>query len=158
MTTSSRPCGPAAPAVAVDPVRIGEAARLTGLSAKRIRHYEEDGLLPDTGRSQAGYRLYGEADLHRLRFIARARDLGFPMQQIATLLGLWDDRDRASADVKTLALAHADALAAKIAELEAMRRTLQDLAARCHGDERPDCPILDGLDEGAGARPRRQSV
>lgn len=146
MTTSpSRPCGHAAPAVAIDPVRIGEAARLTGVSAKRIRHYEEDGLLPDTGRSQAGYRLYGDADLHRLRFIARARDLGFSMKQIATLLGLWDDRGRASADVRALALVQADALRVRIAEMEAMRRTLEDLAARCHGDDRPDCPILDTL-------------
>ncbi len=124
---------------------IGEAAALTGVSAKMIRHYEAIGLLPQAGRTFAGYRLYGDADLHRIRFIKRARGLGFAMKQIEALLGLWGDRHRASAEVKALALAHATALAEKIAEMEAMRRTLEDLAARCHGDDRPDCPILDDL-------------
>lgn len=124
---------------------IGEAAALTGASAKMIRHYEAIGLLPQAGRTFAGYRLYGDADLHRIRFIKRARGLGFAMKQIEALLGLWGDRHRASAEVKALALAHASALAEKIAEMEAMRRTLEDLAARCHGDDRPDCPILDDL-------------
>ena len=124
---------------------IGEAAALTGASAKMIRHYEAIGLLPQAGRTFAGYRLYGDADLHRIRFIKRARGLGFAMKQIEALLGLWGDRHRASAEVKALALAHATTLAEKIAEMEAMRRTLEDLAARCHGDDRPDCPILDDL-------------
>ena len=124
---------------------IGEAAALTGASAKMIRHYEAIGLLPQAGRTFAGYRLYGNADLHRIRFIKRARGLGFAMKQIEALLGLWGDRHRASAEVKTLALAHAAQLAEKIAEMEAMRRTLEDLATRCHGDDRPDCPILDDL-------------
>lgn len=124
---------------------IGEAARLSGVSAKMIRHYESIGLIPPPGRSFGGYRLYADADLHRLRFVRRARNLGFPIRQIETLLGLWDDRDRASAEVKRLALAHADELGGKIAELQAMQRTLQDLARRCHGDRRPDCPILDDL-------------
>ncbi|MFZ5662450.1 MAG: Cu(I)-responsive transcriptional regulator [Pseudomonadota bacterium] len=124
---------------------IGEAARLTGVSAKMIRHYEQIGLLPAAGRTFAGYRIYGDNDLHRIRFIKRARSLGFPVKQIETLLGLWDDRGRASAEVKKLARAHADALAVKIREMQAMQRTLENLAERCHGDHRPDCPILDDL-------------
>ena len=126
-------------------MNIGEAASASRVSAKMIRHYESIGLVAPAARTFANYRLYGEADLHRLRFIARARDRGFPMKQIATLLGLWDDRGRASADVRALALAQADALRARIAEMEAMRRTLEDLAARCHGDDRPECPILEDL-------------
>lgn len=124
---------------------IGEAAQLTGVSAKMIRHYEQIGLLPAAGRTFAGYRIYGDNDLHRIRFIKRARSLGFPVKQIETLLGLWDDRGRASAEVKKLARAHADALAVKIREMQAMQRTLENLAERCHGDHRPDCPILDDL-------------
>ena len=124
---------------------IGEAARLSGVSAKMIRHYESIGLIPPAGRTFAGYRLYNEADLHRLAFIRRARGLGFSIKQIQALLGLWDDRSRASAEVKRLAQAHVDELAEKIAEMQAMQRTLQDLARRCHGDERPECPILEDL-------------
>ena len=124
---------------------IGEAARLSGVSAKMIRHYESIGLIPPAGRTFAGYRLYNEADLHRLAFIRRARGLGFSIKQIEALLGLWDDRSRASAEVKRLAQAHVDELAEKIAEMQAMQRTLQDLARRCHGDERPECPILEDL-------------
>jgi Cu(I)-responsive transcriptional regulator len=124
---------------------IGEAARLSGVSAKMIRHYESIGLIPPAGRTFAGYRLYNEADLHRLAFIRRARGLGFSIRQIEALLGLWDDRSRASAEVKRLAQAHVDELAEKIAEMQAMQRTLQDLAQRCHGDERPECPILEDL-------------
>ena len=137
-------------AVATDPVRIGEAARLTGVSARRIRRYEAEGLLPAAGRTDAGYRLYADADLQRLRFIDRARALGFPTKQVATLLDLWDDRTRASAEVKALAQAHAEELGARIAEMQAMLRTLEALAARCHGDDRPDCPILDDLAAGCG--------
>lgn len=124
---------------------IGEAAKRSGVSAKMIRHYEAIGLLPAAGRTFAGYRIYDDGDLHRIRFIKRARGLGFAMKEIAQLLGLWDDRARASAEVKALALQHIDALDAKIAEMQAMRRTLRDLAERCHGDDRPDCPILDDL-------------
>ena len=124
---------------------IGEAAELSGVSAKMIRHYESIGLIPEAGRTFAGYRLYTEADIHRLRFIKRSRSLGFSTRQIETLLGLWNNRSRASAEVKKLAQAHADELAAKIAEMQAMQRTLQDLARRCHGDGRPECPILDDL-------------
>jgi MerR family transcriptional regulator, copper efflux regulator len=129
---------------------IGEAAALSGVSARMIRHYEAIGLIPPPGRSLANYRLYAESDLHRLRFIRRARSLGFPIRQIAALLDLWRDPQRASAEVKRLARAQADALAHKIGELQAMQRTLDRLARECHGDQRPECPILDDLaDPGA---------
>ena len=124
---------------------IGEAAAQSGVSSKMIRHYESIGLIPEAGRTFAGYRLYTIADIHRLRFVKRSRSLGFSTRQIETLLGLWNDRSRASAEVKKLAQAHADELGAKIAEMQAMQRTLQDLARRCHGDGRPECPILDDL-------------
>lgn len=124
---------------------IGEAAALTGISAKMIRHYESIDLIPEAGRTFAGYRIYTDNDLHRIRFIKRARTLGFSMKEIANLLGLWDDRGRASADVKKLAHQHAQALAEKITEMQAMQRSLEDLARRCHGDARPECPILDDL-------------
>lgn len=124
---------------------IGEAARLSGVSAKMIRHYEGIGLVPEAARTAAGYRLYSGQDLHRLRFIKRSRSLGFSMKQIEVLLALWSDRSRASAEVKELAQRHAADLGARIAELQSMQRTLQDLARRCHGDQRPDCPILDDL-------------
>jgi Cu(I)-responsive transcriptional regulator len=127
------------------PVNIGTAARESGVSAKMIRHYEDLGLIPSAGRTESGYRLYSEADVHRLRFVRRARDLGFSMKQIADLLGLWSDRRRASAKVKALAQAHIAELDARIAEMTAMRRTLEHLAHQCHGDDRPDCPILDDL-------------
>lgn len=124
---------------------IGEASALSGVSAKMIRHYEAIGLIPPASRTFANYRLYHDADVHRLRFIRRARNLGFSMKQIEQLLGLWSDPDRSSAEVKRLAQAHADELAARIAEMRAMQRTLQDLAAHCQGDSRPECPILDDL-------------
>lgn len=124
---------------------IGEAAELSGVSAKMIRHYESIGLIPEAGRTFAGYRIYSDADVHRFRFIKRARALGFSIKQIEALLGLWNNRSRASAEVKKLAQGHADELALKIAEMQAMQRTLQDLANRCHGDDRPECPILDDL-------------
>lgn len=124
---------------------IGEAAAATGVSAKMIRHYEAAGLIPAAKRTFAGYRLYDDADLHRLRFIKRARLLGFPMKQIDVLLGLWNDRRRASAEVKALAEAHAAELQSRISEMQAMQRTLQSLARHCHGDQRPECPILDDL-------------
>ena len=128
---------------------IGQAAALTGVSAKMIRHYEAIGLVAPAARTFANYRLYGEADLHRLRFIRRARSLGFSIKQIEALLSLWDDRSRASADVKRLAKAHAAELAQRIEEMQAMQRTLETLARRCHGDNRPDCPILDDLAKSA---------
>ena len=118
---------------------------LAGVSAKMIRHYESIGLIPEAARTFAGYRLYSDADVHRLQFIKRARTLGFSIKQIEALLSLWDDRSRASADVKRLAKAHAAELAQRIEEMQAMQRTLETLARRCHGDNRPDCPILDDL-------------
>ena len=128
---------------------IGEAAQLSGVSAKMIRHYESIGLIPEAGRTFAGYRLYNDSDVHRLRFIKRARGLGFAMKEVEQLLGLWADTARASAEVKELAQRHADELGARIAEMQAMQRTLQNLAHRCHGNDRPDCPILDDLSGGA---------
>ena len=127
---------------------IGEAAQLSGVSAKMIRHYESIDLIPAANRSVAGYRLYSESDLHRLRFIKRSRSLGFSVKQIETLLGLWDNRSRESAEVKRLALDHAAELAGKIREMQTMQRTLEELAQRCHGDDRPDCPILEDLGRG----------
>jgi len=124
---------------------IGEAAAASAVSVKMIRHYESIGLMPAAGRTFAGYRLYAENDLHRLRFIKRSRSLGFSMKEIEQLLSLWDDRHRASSEVKQLALKHSKALEMKIRELESMRATLNDLARRCHGDNFPDCPILEDL-------------
>lgn len=124
---------------------IGQAAALTGITAKMIRHYESIGLIQPSGRTFANYRLYAENDLHRLRFIKRGRSLGFSMKQIETLLALWDDPKRASAEVKQLAQAHVDALGVKILELQAMQKTLQTLAKQCKGNDRPSCPILEDL-------------
>jgi MerR family copper efflux transcriptional regulator len=124
---------------------IGQAAEASGVSAKMIRHYEENGFIAKAGRTVAGYRIYRDSDVHVLRFIRRARDLGFSLKEIKTLLGLWENRRRASADVKRLALKHVEELDRKIAEMQAMRRTLVDLAEHCHGDHRPDCPILEDL-------------
>ena len=126
-------------------MNIGEAARATGVSQRMIRHYEGIGLIPPPARRDSGYRDYGAADVHRLNFVRRSRDLGFSIAEIRTLLALWQDRARASADVKALALSHAAALQRKAEELQAMRQTLLSLAAHCHGDDRPECPILAGL-------------
>jgi Cu(I)-responsive transcriptional regulator len=112
-----------------------------------VRHYESLGLLPPVGRTDAGYRQYGDKEVHTLRFIRRARDLGFGMAEIGELLKLWQNRRRASADVKRIALTHIADLDRRIAEMEAMKRTLSSLASCCHGDQRPDCPILDELAE-----------
>lgn len=112
-----------------------------------VRHYESLGLLPKVGRTEAGYRQYTDKEVHTLRFIRRARDLGFSMSEIAELLKLWQDRRRASANVKRIALAHVADLDRRMKEMDAMKRTLERLAACCHGDDRPDCPILDELAE-----------
>ncbi|MFA5963803.1 MAG: MerR family transcriptional regulator [Sphingomonas sp.] len=126
-------------------MRIGEASAASGVSQRMIRHYERIGLIGAAPRRDSGYRDYSDADLSRLRFIANARDLGFPIDEIRELLELWSDTSRASADVRRLALARADQLHRKASSLEAMRTALIDLADRCHGDERPACPILDAL-------------
>ncbi|MCW3474302.1 Cu(I)-responsive transcriptional regulator [Rhodovastum sp. RN2-1] len=126
-------------------MNIGAAAAASGVSAKMIRHYEQIGLIPPATRSAVGYRHYDAAGIHTLTFIRRARDLGFPLEEIRQLLALWRDRQRPSADVKAVALRHVAALEAKAEALRAMSRTLQALAEHCHGDSRPDCPILDEL-------------
>ncbi|UVJ44599.1 Cu(I)-responsive transcriptional regulator [Pseudomonas sp. LS1212] len=129
-------------------MNIGQAARHSGLSAKMIRYYESIGLLKATHRSDNGYRLYQQDDLHTLAFIKRSRDLGFSLEEVAQLLTLWQDRQRASADVKALAHRHIEELNHKIDELVSLRDTLQELAAHCQGDDRPDCPILKDLATG----------
>jgi MerR family copper efflux transcriptional regulator len=129
-------------------MNIGQAARQSGLSAKMIRYYESIGLLKTAHRSDSGYRLYQADDLHTLAFIKRSRDLGFSLEEVAQLLTLWQDRERASADVKALAHQHIDDLNRRIAELSGLRDTLQDLVAHCQGDHRPDCPILKDLASG----------
>ncbi len=126
-------------------MQIGEAARLTGVSAKMIRHYESIGLIPDADRRDSNYRDYGHHDIHRLGFIRRARDLGFSIEQIRDLLKLWADTLRSSADVKTLTQTHIAELDQKIRLLGEMRSTLAQLADACDGDHRPDCPIIEGL-------------
>lgn len=126
-------------------MNIGQASEASGVSQRMIRHYEKIGLIPHAPRRDSGYRDYSPADLHRLRFIANARDLGFPIEEIRMLLDLWNDRGRASTEVKALATARAEELQRKAAGLAAMRRTLIDLAEDCHGDARPDCPIIDRL-------------
>jgi len=127
------------------PFNIGEAAARSGVSAKMIRHYETLSLLPKVGRTASGYRQYGPREVHTLRFVRRARELGFSMVEIAALLKLWQNRRRASADVKRIALSHVADLDRRMSEMAAMKRTLEMLAAGCHGDDRPDCPILDEL-------------
>jgi len=126
-------------------VNIGEASRRSGVSQRMVRHYEKLGLIPAPPRRDSGYRDYDAADVHRLRFIANARDLGFPIDEIRELLALWNDRDRSSADVKALALARAEDLGRKARALEAMRETLVGLARACEGNARPDCPIINRL-------------
>ena len=124
---------------------IGEVARRTGVSARMVRHYEGLGLLPKVARTDSGYRQYGETDAHTLRFIKRSRDLGFSMDEIAELVGLWHNRRRASASVKRIAQKHLSELEQRIADMQSMQRTLSQLVHCCHGDARPDCPILDDL-------------
>lgn len=135
---------------------IGRAADITGVSAKMIRHYESIGLIPKAGRSSGNYRTYTDNDIHTLRFIQRARALGFRIKQIATLVSLWHNRSRSSANVRRLALEHVEELQTKIAAMQAMARTLDDLARSCHGDARPDCPILDDLARPVGRAPKQE--
>jgi len=128
-----------------DLYNIGQAAKASGISAKMIRHYEEVGLMPAASRTLSGYRTYNHQDVHMLRFIRHSRDLGFSIKQIADLLSLWRDKNRASSKVKSLAAEHIEMLNKKIEELSAMKSELSRLVSCCHGDGRPDCPILDEL-------------
>ena len=128
-------------------MNIGEAAHASSVSAKLIRYYESIDLIPKAGRTESGYRVYAEAEVQTLHFIKRARNLGFSIKQIGQLLGLWHDRSRTSAQVRSVALAHVEELKTKILELRAMANTLAKLAASCRNDKRPDCPILDDLAE-----------
>jgi MerR family copper efflux transcriptional regulator len=139
-------------------MNIGQASAASGVSAKMIRYYESIGLIPKPDRTGAGYRVYTEAEVRTLGFIRRARDLGLSIERIGLLVGLWLDHGRSSADVKRIATEHVAELEGRILELTAMRDTLRELARSCHGDQRPECPILHEL-EGVGARraarPRR---
>jgi len=131
-------------------MNIGTVADRAGVTSKTIRYYESIGLIDPARRTDSGYRVYDERDVQTLRFVHRARSLGFSVSEVADLLALWRDRNRASADVKALARQHLRDIDRKIADLQGMRDTLVHLMERCHGDERPDCPILDDL---AGAQP-----
>jgi MerR family copper efflux transcriptional regulator len=132
-------------AMAAQTFNIGEAAARSGVSAKMVRHYESLGLLPTVARTDSGYRQYGEREVHTLRFIRRGRDLGFSMAEIAELVSLWQNRRRTSASVRRIAQRHAQELAQRIEALQSMQRTLAHLIHCCHGDDRPECPILDDL-------------
>lgn len=134
---------------------IGEVAKRSGVPAKTIRYYESIGLIQPAARTAAGYRVYGETDLQTLRFVQRARNLGFSVKQVGELLALWRDRQRSSADVKAVASRHLDEIDRRMAELQSMRATLEHLIGRCHGDHRPDCPILADLagEDAAGEGP-----
>lgn len=133
------------------PFNIGEAARQSDVSAKMVRHYESLGLLPSVDRTDSGYRQYTDKEVHTLRFIKRSRDLGFSMAQIAELLKLWQNRRRSSSDVRRIAMKHVVDLERRMAEVEAMKRTLEHLVHCCQGDHRPDCPILDELGKESGS-------
>ncbi len=132
-------------------MNIGEAAAASGVSAKMIRYYEQNGLTPTAVRAESGYRTYSARDVHMLRFVRRSRDLGFSLDAIGNLLSLWRDRSRQSADVKRLALAHVESFRRKADELADMANTLENLAANCSGDHRPDCPILDDREQPSNA-------
>jgi len=129
-------------------MNIGEASAASGVSKKMIRYYEQTGLIKSIERTASGYRVYGKRDIHTFQFIRRARDLGFSVSQIEDLLTLWNNRERASHDVKALAMEHVENLCAKVTEMEAMIATLKHLAENCTDDDRPDCPILKDLAEG----------
>lgn len=126
-------------------MNIGQAAKASGVSTKMIRHYESVGLFPEAARTESGYRQYTDREISTLRFIRQSRDLGFSIEQIRELLGLWQDRKRSSRQVRALALAHIEELDQKLAELHAMKGTLEHLVHCCNGDERPDCPIIETL-------------
>ena len=128
-------------------MNIGTIAERTQVPAKTIRYYESVGLIQRADRRENGYRSYSERDVDILNFIQRSRSLGFSVKKVGKLLALWYDRNRTSASVKTLALSHIEEIEAQIAELQGLRATLVDLTERCHGDDRPDCPILDNLAE-----------
>jgi MerR family copper efflux transcriptional regulator len=130
-------------------MNIGQAAAASGVTAKMIRHYEALKLIRPATRTAAGYRVYDTREVHTLRFVRRARDLGFSIKEIDALLSLWQNRHRASGDVRKVAKEHLQALDRKIQELQAMRRSLEELIQHCHGDDRPDCPILDDLEAGS---------
>ncbi len=136
---------------------IGQAAKASGVSAKMIRYYDEIDLVRPKARSETGYRLFSATDVHALRFIKRARDLGFSVEEIRQLLALWQDQSRASADVKALAMEHVRELEARIEQLEAMVRTLRHLARHCQGNDRPECPILDDLAGRQSPEPRART-
>lgn len=128
---------------------ISQAAELSGISAKMIRYYEKVGLLPTARRTTSGYRYYSKEEVHTLEFVRHSRDLGFSVKQIGELLALWWDKERASAEVKALARGHLEVLQQKLLKLEKMTETLRRLVTDCHGDDRPDCPILAGLEGGS---------
>jgi len=132
-----------------DSMNIGQASKASGLSAKMVRYYESIGLLPQAGRTEGGYRNYAPDDVHRMRFIRRARDLGFSFERVRELLKLWSDQKRSSGKVKALALAHIGELETRAAELKELIRTLRHLADTCDGSNRPDCPIIEELESGA---------
>jgi len=137
-------------------MNIGQAAKASGISAKMIRYYESIGLISSAHRTESGYRVYLDSDVHTLRFIARARDLGFSVEQMGDLLALWRDRSRASGDVKAIALEHIEELERKARALKEMSDTLRHLAEHCHGDARPDCPILEELADAPAPRVRKR--
>jgi Cu(I)-responsive transcriptional regulator len=126
-------------------MNIGEAAKVSGVNAKLIRHYESIGIIPKASRTESGYRTYTEPDVHILTFVKRARGLGFSMKEIKKLVGLWRNKSRASSEVKSLAMKHVEEMEQKVAELQEMVKTLKHLAKNCRGDMRPDCPILNEL-------------
>ena len=136
-------------------MNIGEAAKASGVSAKMIRHYESIGLIPQAERTEVGYRVYSQEAVWTLRFVRRARDLNFSMEQIRELLALWGDKERSSADVKRLALEHVEELERRMRELREMTQTLRHLAHCCQGNDRPDCPIIEDLSAGHEAEPPR---
>jgi MerR family copper efflux transcriptional regulator len=137
-------------------MNIGEASKASGVSTKMIRYYESIGLIKAPLRTESGYRVYSDNDVHALRFISQARDLGFSVEQMGSLLALWRDRSRASADVKSIALDHIRALDDKARALQAMSKTLRHLADHCHGDDRPDCPIIEGFAAAAAPAPKKR--
>jgi Cu(I)-responsive transcriptional regulator len=136
-------------------MNIGDAAKASGVSAKMIRHYESVGLFPEAVRTESGYRQYTEKEVSTLRFVRQSRDLGFSIDQIRQLLGLWQDRKRPSRQVRALALAHIEELDEKLEELQAMKATLAHLVHCCHGDDRPDCPIIESLAQDPGDEPKQ---